>query len=474
MARFDYFVVFAEMRTGSNFLEANINMFEGLTCHGEAFNPAFLGYPDQNDILCVDQETRDANPWALIDAIKAQEGLGGFRFFSTHDPRVLDIVLTDPRCAKIVLTRNPLDSYISLKIARATGQWKLTNMNHAKSEQVVFDPDEFTRHMEEQQAFQVRLLNTMQQTGQAAFHVAYEDLQDVAVMNGMARFLGVGSQINQLNKKLKKQNPEPMAAKVENYPQMEQALARLDRFNLNRTPNFEPRRGAAVPSYIAAPDTGLLYLPLKSGPTAVISQWLAQLDGKVPAALRTKFSQKTLRDWRAGHEGHRSFTVLRHPVAWAHTAFCEQVVMSDADDLRGKLRRVHGIDVPDTQPRPETDPDYDMGAHRTAFLGWLDFLRGNLQAQTNLRIDPAWGTQAGALQGMAEFGLPDMIAREETLARALGGVVGRRGHRYKPRLPRVTDPWRDRVARVYEPDIEAGARQAYQRDDLAFGFGDWG
>ncbi|MFT5625544.1 MAG: hypothetical protein ACI8Z0_002048, partial [Lentimonas sp.] len=25
MSRFDYFVVFAEMRTGSNFLEANIN-----------------------------------------------------------------------------------------------------------------------------------------------------------------------------------------------------------------------------------------------------------------------------------------------------------------------------------------------------------------------------------------------------------------------------------------------------------------
>ena len=34
MSRFDYFVVFAEMRTGSNFLEANINAFDGLTCHG--------------------------------------------------------------------------------------------------------------------------------------------------------------------------------------------------------------------------------------------------------------------------------------------------------------------------------------------------------------------------------------------------------------------------------------------------------
>jgi len=43
--RFDCFVVFAEMRTGSNFLEANLNAFDGLTCHGEAFNPFSLVIP---------------------------------------------------------------------------------------------------------------------------------------------------------------------------------------------------------------------------------------------------------------------------------------------------------------------------------------------------------------------------------------------------------------------------------------------
>ena len=55
MANFDYFVVFAEMRTGSNFLEANINAFDGLSCLGEAFNPHFIGYPDNEKILGVTQ-----------------------------------------------------------------------------------------------------------------------------------------------------------------------------------------------------------------------------------------------------------------------------------------------------------------------------------------------------------------------------------------------------------------------------------
>ncbi len=49
--KFDSFVVFAEMRTGSNFLEANLNAFEGISCHGEAFNPFFMGYPKSEPIL---------------------------------------------------------------------------------------------------------------------------------------------------------------------------------------------------------------------------------------------------------------------------------------------------------------------------------------------------------------------------------------------------------------------------------------
>ena len=42
--RFEYFVMFAEMRTGSNFLETNLDAFGDLLFHGEAFNPHFIGY----------------------------------------------------------------------------------------------------------------------------------------------------------------------------------------------------------------------------------------------------------------------------------------------------------------------------------------------------------------------------------------------------------------------------------------------
>ncbi len=161
MASFDYFVVFAEMRTGSNFLETNINAFDGLACVGEAFNPHFIGYPNREEILGVTQSERDADPDRLMNRIKDNpDRLTGFRFFNDHDKRALEICLPDPRCAKVILTRNPVDSYVSWKIAQATGQWKLTNVKHARAEKIIFDAKEFSTHLAALQEFQVHLLTS--------------------------------------------------------------------------------------------------------------------------------------------------------------------------------------------------------------------------------------------------------------------------------------------------------------------------
>ena len=462
------------MRTGSNFLEANLNMFDGVGCLGEAFNPHFIGFPNRSDLFGMTQDKREADPQALIDLIKQAEGLNGFRFFNDHDARVLDIALTDPRCAKIVLTRNPVDSFVSWKIASATGQWKLTNATHAKTQQVRFEAAEFETHLAALQAFQIRILNTLQRSGQTAFYVAYEDLQDVEVMNGLVRWLGVDSHITSLNKKLKKQNPDPMANKVANFAQMETALARMDRFNLTRTPNFEPRRGPMIPSYVAAPKSPLLYMPLKSGPNPVVENWLGAMDEATAADTQSGFSQKTLRDWLRAHPGHRKFTVIRHPVVWAHTAFCERIVANGPGsfaEIRATLRKVHGVEVPDGGAVPETDIVYDMQAHRKAFLAFLKFLRANLSAQTAIRTDAAWASQLSLLQGMAEFGVADMIAREGSLRGDLARLAGQIGRTTMPDLPEKTDPYGARLAAVYDDVVEMAVRDAYNRDYEAFGFG---
>lgn len=381
-SRFNSFVVFAEMRTGSNFLEANLNAFAGIKCHGEAFNPHFIGYPNATHILGVDQATRDADPTALLRQIKHDPAaMGGFRYFHDHDPRVLDLVLDDPAVAKIILTRNPVESYVSWKIAQTTGQWKLTDMKAHKTAQAVFDAEEFEAHLEALQAFQLKLLNRLQTSGQTAFYVAYEDLQSVDVMNGIATYLGVPELLEDRDKNLKKQNPSPLSEKVSNYAAMEAALARLDRFDLTRTPNFEPRRGPNVPGYVTGINAPLLFMPIAGGPQQEVRRWLAALDGEKQNALGQKMTQKDLRQWKRQNTGHRSFSVLRHPVLRAHEVFCHRILNSGKGSylqLRRTLVRRYKLPLPE-EGQEDT---IDAATHRAAFIAFLNFLKGNLAGQT--------------------------------------------------------------------------------------------
>ncbi len=473
VSQFDYFVIFAEMRTGSNFLETNLNAFEGITCHGEAFNPHFIGYPNRTEILGLTQAQRDEEPARLIGAIKGQtEGIGGFRYFHDHDPRVLDLVIDDPRCAKIVLTRNPIDSYVSWKIAKATGQWKLTNVKRRRDSTVLFDADEFEQHLADLQAFQVMLLNRLQTAGQTAFYVHYDDLQSVEVMNGLARYLGCAARLEALDASLKPQNPEPLESKVENFEEMTRALARQDMFDLSRSPNFEPRRGAAVPGFVTGARAPLLYMPLHSGPVAEVCAWLAALDGVAVEDLPTKLNQSALRRWMRRKPGHRRFTVLRHPVARAHAAFCDKVLIKGPGcyrDIRRTLRQAYKLPIPGGWP----DEGYDLVAHRAAFVAFLAFLKANLAGQTALRVDAHWATQAALIEGMAQFGAPDVILRENEMGPWLGALARQAGYAKPPAPPKAPAQLPFDLAAIYDDEIEQMTRAIYLRDYMLFGFRNW-
>ena len=470
---FDYFIVLAEMRTGSNFLEVNLNSIEDVACHGEAFNPHFIGYPNKTQILGITQDVRDADPGRLIAAIRDEPGkLAGFRFFHDHDLRALETALADPRCAKIILTRNPLDSYVSWKIAQATGQWKLTDVKRRKDAQAVFDAVEFSAHVEDLQDFQVLLLNQLQRSGQTAFYLAYEDLQDVAVMNGLAQWLGVRGRLDGLDQSLKRQNPSPVVSKVANADRMIEALGGLDRFNLSRTPNFEPRRGPAVPSYVGGAQTPLLFLPVRGGPDGEVTDWLARIDGVGPADLPTGMNQKQLRIWKRQRPGHRSFTVLRHPAARAHTVFCARILSTGPGSylqIRETLRRQFKLPIPKTEP----GSGYSVADHRAAFEAFLGFVRSSLAGQTAIRVDAAWATQAQTLTSFGDFAPPDHVLREEEMPDLLPDLARRVGHAdTRPPAVAGTDaPFA--LSEIYDDALEDLIADVYQRDYLMFGFGPW-
>ncbi|WP_170326151.1 nodulation protein NodH [Ruegeria arenilitoris] len=471
--RFDYFIVLAAMRTGSNLLEFNLNALDGVACHGEAFNPHFIGRLKSESLLDVTLEERDDDPMKLVQAIRSAPGeLNGFRFFQGHDPRVLEPALSDPRCAKIILTRNPLDSYVSLKIARETKQWQLKNIKRRREAQVDFEAQEFESYLDQQQDFQLLLLNALQTTGQTAFYIAYDDLTNLDVLNGLAAWLGVSSRLTSIDDTIKPQNPEPALSKVTNPEEVEQALARIDSFNLHRTPNFEPRRGPAIGTYIAAPDTPLMYLPIRGGLEAPVTQWLADLDATEPDKLITNQNRKQTRRWLQAHPGHRKFTVLQHPLARAHSAFCSYILSTEPGaylKIRNMLRNRFKIPIPG-QLRPD---NYSRDQHYEAFSAFLTFLRQNLAGQTPVRVDGVWCSQSQVLAGMTSFAFPDLILREDEIAAALPDLARRMRHD-RPPTPGLTAPDVPfALAEIYNDTLEALAVDAYQRDYLQFGFGGW-
>jgi LPS sulfotransferase NodH len=464
MARFTSFVIFGEMRTGSNFLEMNLNRLAGFHCYGEAFNPYLLGN-HTNDTLCgFTAAQRDENPTGLLAAMRAQtEGLSGFRYFHDHDPRVLDAVLNDPTCAKIILTRNPVESFISWKIARQTDQWRLMNTRRHTTVQPTFDIDQFERHLEAVQDFQVLLLNRLQTTGQTAFYLDYEDILNVDVLNGVAAFLGLKDRLRNIDTTLKKQNPEALEDKVTNPEAMATALARMDRFNLTRTPNFEPRRNAGVLQYVGLDAPALLFMPVAGAPWGGVSAWL-----KSQGAVSREFDRKALRKWKEARPGFRSFTVLRHPLARAHAMFCLFLSSPLQPELRPYLAKFHYLPLPPQGQAFASDAEF-----RTAFLTFLNFLKRNLAGQTGLKVLTQFASQSAILQGFAAIGLPDMIIREGDLPRDLGRIAADLGLPVPRIAPDAPDPVYPNLASIYGPDLDTAARAAFDKDYTGFGFGNW-
>ncbi|APG48704.1 nodulation protein NodH [Phaeobacter porticola] len=470
---FDYFVVFAEMRTGSNFLEANLNALDGVTCHGEAFNPHFISYPNREATLGWTQDQRDKDALGFLAQFPAQTGgLNGFRYFHDHDPRVLDAMLDDPRCAKIILTRNPADSYVSHKIARATGQWKLTNVKRRKDGLATVDAEEFAQHVTALQEFQVTLLNRLQKSGQTAFYVGYEDLQDLDVINGLAKWLNVAARLEHLDDSLKPQNPSSLEAKVSNPVELDKAMAQLDWFNLSRTPNFEPRRGPAVPDYIAGQQLPLLYLPITGGPTDSVLNWMAQQEPDGAGALMTRMNQKQLRQWKRGHPGFRSLTVLRHPAARLHHFFCTRILLTGPGclrQIRNLLRGQFKVPLPNHQP----DAKYSRDQHRAAFARFIEVIGANLSGQTGFRTDAGWATQAQIVAGFAAVQSPDLILREDDLATTLPDLARWLGRAEGADIAPASPDQPYSLCDIYDTELEAQIASVYQRDYLLFGFGDW-
>jgi len=233
IASAEYFIILAAMRTGSNLLQSNLNQFKDILCLGELFNRSFVGVniPGKSNKSFAgysreDVERRNRDRMVFFDRVfaEAKGKVFGFRMFRGQDDKLLDIILQNKKCRKIVLKRNDLDSFISLQIANKSRKWLSRNPGRVQEEKVRFSMRKFRQYLEQNEGFYSHCESVISDTGQEYYEIQYEQVKDLQELNRLADFIGSRCSKQRIKERIFKQTLPGLAHKVVNYEGMIQAL----------------------------------------------------------------------------------------------------------------------------------------------------------------------------------------------------------------------------------------------------------
>lgn len=483
-SKFKYFVLLASMRTGSNLFEQSINQFKGYRCYGELFNPNFIGHLDQESDLKISLQDRERDPLKLIEKmiINTKDQCPGFRLFPGHDRRILDHVLRDQDCAKIILTRNLLDTYISYEIAQKTDQWKLTDFRFRKEVKIHFDLIAFKKYAYEITSSIKEYREILQETGQTAFYISFEDLGRLDVFNGLSHHLGSDERLDVLKDPLKRQNPQVLKEKVENYDEMINQIRSVNFLNVDIPEFFEPERHVAAKKLIFCDNPPLLFQPVTEYGKQIFKNWLQAHSDRLCGHVMVSPNQKQVFDWLQTTPGHVVFTFLAHPVERVFYAFNTHIFHTGDKCfpwIRKTLVEHYNLQLPSPEPSEVLDENYldiigyGLNDYRRDLKKFTRFLIGNLKGQTRARIDHAWASQTAILEGYTKITHPDYVLRGKTYKTLLETIETQLELPHIPAEAIELGKTIFDLADIYDEELERLTAKAYQRDYVNFGFNPW-
>jgi len=194
------FVILNAPRTGSNYLCTLLDSHPEILCHHEIFNPHVVGvarHLQKAGFQMGTIEERERDPIEFLGRVwRRNEGRRsvGFKLCWKQNGPVFDAVLADPRIRKIVLKRrNRIKSFVSLLLARQTGEWVIYNdeATPGARPKVQVDEAELQRHIAFNDAYYAEIEAAIQQRGHLGHVLYYEDLFSETSLRATLKFLDV-------------------------------------------------------------------------------------------------------------------------------------------------------------------------------------------------------------------------------------------------------------------------------------------
>jgi hypothetical protein len=111
-------------------------------------------------------------------------------------------------------------------------------------------------------AFATVLRRGLQTSGQTLFHIRYEDINDIDILNGLAAFLGSAHRLPEASRAAETAEPRRRRGQGRERTEMVAALARIDRFGLDRVPTARCRVRPGFQASWHIPRRGCLFLPV--------------------------------------------------------------------------------------------------------------------------------------------------------------------------------------------------------------------
>jgi len=194
------FVILNAPRTGSNYLCTLLNSHPEILCHHEIFNPHVVGvarHLQNSGFHMGTVEERERDPIEFLGRVWRQnEGRHsvGFKLCWKQNEAIFYAVLADPWIRKIVLKRrNRIKSFVSLLLARQTGEWVIYNdaATPGARPKVHVDEAELRRHIAFNDAYYEEIESAIQQPGHLGHVLYYEDLFSETSLCATLKFLDV-------------------------------------------------------------------------------------------------------------------------------------------------------------------------------------------------------------------------------------------------------------------------------------------